>query len=208
MRIILSRTDSIGDVVLTLPMAAALKREIPACTIVFLGREYTRPVIEACSGIDEFLSWEKPFPALKADAIIHVFPVSEICQAAKKAEIPLRIATSRRIFTWFTCNKLLRIPRKNSDLHEAQLNLRMLRGLGLREHYSLEEIGGMYGFDFQHKPDEIPQDAGHKRIRVILHPKSKGSAREWGLDNFSGLIRLLPSDKYEIVVTEIGRAHV
>ena len=37
MRIILSRTDSIGDVVLTLPMAAALKQSFPGCTVVFLG---------------------------------------------------------------------------------------------------------------------------------------------------------------------------
>lgn len=201
MRIILSRTDSIGDVVLTLPMAAALKREIPGCTVSFLGREYTRPVIEACTNVDEFLSWGEPFPVLRADVIIHVFPVPEVCRMAKKAGIPLRIATSGRLYTWFSCNKLLRIPRKNSNLHEAQLNLRLLHGLGLREHYSPEEISGMYGLNLLHDPGEASPVSKNRRIRVILHPKSKGSAREWGLDNFSGLIRLLPPEKFEIVIT-------
>lgn len=201
MRIILSRTDSIGDVVLTLPMAAALKSEIPGCTVVFLGREYTRPVVEACIHVDEFLSWEMPFPKLKADAVIHVFPVPAVCRAAKNAGIPLRIATSGRIYTWFTCNKLLRIPRKNSDLHEAQLNLRMLQGLGLRDSYSPEEIRHMYGLKLPQNMDNSAPFSKKRHIRVILHPKSKGSAREWGLDNFSGLVRLLPPEKFEIFIT-------
>jgi ADP-heptose:LPS heptosyltransferase len=39
------------------------------------------------------------------------------------------------------------------------------------------------------------------RFNLILHPKSKGSAREWGLDNFSRLIALLPEDKFSIYIT-------
>lgn len=34
-----------------------------------------------------------------------------------------------------------------------------------------------------------------------MHPKSRGSAREWGLDNFSGLIALLPKDRFKIFIT-------
>ena len=40
-----------------------------------------------------------------------------------------------------------------------------------------------------------------KRFNLILHPKSKGSAREWGLDNFGELIELLPKDKFKIFVS-------
>lgn len=222
MRIIISRTDSIGDVVLTLPVAGMLKQHYPACTIIFLGSGYTRPVIESCRHVDECVSWE-PSPApqggevgesvledLHADAIIHVFPVKEICLAARRARIPVRIATARRFFTWFTCNRLLHVPRKNSSLHESQLNLKLLKGLGINRHFTLEEIAGMYGLasgQADRRTDQwscknfdqtlIP----NKRKTIILHPKSKGSAREWGLDNFARLIGLLPEDKYEILVT-------
>ncbi|MDP1620716.1 MAG: glycosyltransferase family 9 protein [Bacteroidales bacterium] len=223
MRIILSRTDSIGDVVLTLPLADALKKSIPGCTIIFLGREYTRPVVELCRNVDEFVSWDSPSPrgggpppwpsplggremlrGMRADVIIHVFPVKEICLAAKQAGIPKRIATAGRFFTWFTCNRLLHIPRKNSKLHESQLNLKMLKGMGVTLEFSLAEIEGMYGLKGG-QGDKGTRGRGDKgtrgRFRLILHPKSKGSAREWGLENFSKLINLLPAEKYNIMIT-------
>ncbi|MCK9204807.1 MAG: glycosyltransferase family 9 protein [Bacteroidales bacterium] len=209
MRIILSRTDGIGDVVLTLPMAGALKEKFPDCTIIFLGRNYTRPVIECSRFIDQFVSWDDasrdPDPisflaSLQAGAIIHAFPVKEICRTAKKARIPLRIATARRYFTWFTCNRLLHIPRRNSDLHEAQLNLKMLGPLGINRTFSLSEIPALYGF-LPALPDIPIQHPAPGKLNLILHPKSKGSAREWGLDNFSKLIDLLPKEKFNIMVT-------
>lgn len=219
MRIILSRTDSIGDVVLTLPMAGVLKQSFPGCTIIFLGRNYTRHVIEACSHVDQFCSWDEIsglrdlksrigfLHDLHADSIIHVFPVEAICKLAKQAGIPLRIATSRRFFTWLTCNRLLHIPRKNSSLHEAQLNLKMLKGLGVERKFTLEEIPDLYGLTGG-QADKRTRGQADKRtsgqadtFTLILHPKSKGSAREWGLENYSKLITLLPAEKYHLIVT-------
>jgi ADP-heptose:LPS heptosyltransferase len=203
MRVILSRTDSIGDVVLTLPVAAALKQDIPGCIVIFLCRIYTRPVVELCSHVDHFVEWDPAkgphlLAELNADVILHVFPDKSVCRAARQAGIPLRIATSGRFHTLLTCNRLLRIPRKNSDLHEAQLNLKLLKGLNLRSEYSQAEIAGMFGLSSPIPviPDKIPS-----RRLIILHPKSKGSAREWGLDNFSRLVDLLPKDQWDIVVS-------
>jgi len=216
MRIILSRTDSIGDVVLTLPMAGVLKQSFPGCTILFLGRNYTRPVIEACEHIDQFYSWDvisglrdqkariSFFSDLHADVIIHVFPVREICMLAKQAGIPKRIATSRRFFTMFSCNRLLYIPRKNSSLHESQLNLRMLKGVGINREFSLDDIPGLYGLTGVKEDQTLVTHHASRvtdKFTLLLHPKSKGSAREWGLDNYSTLIGLLPPEKFNILIT-------
>jgi len=238
-KIIISRTDSIGDVILTLPIAGVLKQYFPDCQISFIGKKYTRPVIEACKHVDHFLDWDEmsvssQFPVERnviaseakqlhptklslrtkrsnsiqhlqktgADVIIHVFPVKEICKAAKKAGIPLRIGTSHRWFTWLWCNKLLHFSRKNSDLHESQLNLRMLEPLGITQKFSLAEIPGYYGLT---APPLTPPPGGRGErggvFKLILHPKSKGSAREWGLDNYSRLISLLPEEKFGIIIT-------
>ena len=211
MRIILSRTDSIGDVVLTLPMAGVLKQSFPGCTVIFLGRNYTRPVIEACEHVDQFCSWDEIsgmpdeeisirfLSELHADIIIHVFPVKAICQLAKQAGIPTRIATWRRSFTWFTCNRLLHIPRKNSNLHEAQLNLKMLASVGIERKFILEEIADLYGLTGGQADERT--SGREDKFTLLLHPKSKGSAREWGLENYSKLIDLLPAEQFNIIVT-------
>ena len=49
---LLSRTDSIGDVVLTLPMCGWLKQHIPGARIIFLGKTYTKAIIECCPDVD------------------------------------------------------------------------------------------------------------------------------------------------------------
>lgn len=36
---------------------------------------------------------------------------------------------------------------------------------------------------------------------MILHPKSKGSAREWGLENFSKLITALDKNRYAVYIS-------
>jgi len=58
-KIIISRTDSIGDVILTLPVAGVLKKHFPDSLIYFIGRQYTRPVIEACEHVDEFIDGDE-----------------------------------------------------------------------------------------------------------------------------------------------------
>ena len=45
---LVSRTDAIGDVVLTLPVAGRLKQLFPGCRVVLIGRTYTAPVAAAC----------------------------------------------------------------------------------------------------------------------------------------------------------------
>jgi ADP-heptose:LPS heptosyltransferase len=208
--LIISRTDSIGDVVLTLPMAGYIKKQFPKCRIVFLGRNYTRDVVGLSEFVDVFLSWDeiKSLPneemanKLKADAIIHVFPVKEIAEAAKKAKIPLRIGTTNRLYHWWTCNKLIKLSRKNSDLHEAQLNLKLLSVFNINTDAPLNEIPSSYGFT-----KTVPLDTqfsyliDRSKFNLILHPKSKGSAREWGLENFSSLINNLPKERYKIFIS-------
>lgn len=213
-RYILSRTDSIGDVILTLPMAGVLKHMFPGCYIIFLGRNYTRDIVSLSSHVDEFISWDdisrlensiEQIDVLKktgADTIIHVFPKKDIAVLAKKAKIKTRIGTSGRLYHYYTCNKWVMFSRKRSDQHEAQLNLKLLKPLGWNKELNLREIEEYYGFN--KKPvltKELKLLIDPEKTNLILHPKSKGSAREWGLENFQRLINLLDKTKYKIFVT-------
>lgn len=213
--IIISRTDSIGDVVLTLPVAKVLKDYFPGIQIAFLGKSYTRPVIEACSFVDTFIDLNDfnhgntLVSGHKADTILHVFPTSSIAKKAKELHIPLRIGTTNRLYHWFTCNRLIKLSRKNSLLHEAQLNLKLLAAFGIEQEFSLEAIGQSFGLTrLAPLQPEFASLLSKDRYNLILHTKSQGSAREWGLKNFIQLIRSLDLHRYRIFIsgTEKERA--
>jgi ADP-heptose:LPS heptosyltransferase len=212
-RIIISRTDNIGDVVLALPMAGAIKKAIPGVYIMFLGKPYTRDVIKMSQNVDEFVDWEEiksqnkkeqilSFKKLKADYIVHAFPVKQIARLAKISGIPKRIGATGRFYHWYTCNKLIALTRRRSNLHEAQLNLKLLKPFGITETYSLKEIIGNYQFE---APDVLPGEfrklIDKEKFNLVLHPKSKGSAREWGMENYSGLISILPPESFKIFIS-------
>ncbi|MGB0423493.1 MAG: glycosyltransferase family 9 protein [Flavobacteriales bacterium] len=206
--IIISRTDGIGDVVLTLPLVGALKVLFPKVKISFLGRSYTKSIIDACVHVDHFMDWDEieksnPSKAMEesgADVIFHVFPRPEILVAAKAAKIPFRIGTARRWTAVRTINKPLFYSRKNSDLHEAQLNLRMLEGLGIKRGYTLDGIAKMFGLRAPRLADNYFRKIKGKRI-VVLHPMSHGSALEWPLKKFSDLTELLVKANYTVAIT-------
>lgn len=206
--IIISRTDSIGDVILTLPMAKVLKEYFPGIKIGLLGKNYTKPVVECCEFVDEFIELNDfmnkkvTICGEKPAAVIHVFPVKEIAKRAKALNIPLRIGTANRLYHWITCNKLTGLSRKKSDLHEAQLNLKLLEALNIRSDFSIKEIGSLFGFTRLHPLSEEYKKLIHpQKYNLILHPKSQGSAREWGLHNFISLVKLSDTNKYNILVS-------
>jgi heptosyltransferase III len=212
--IIISRTDSIGDVVLTLPIAKILKEAFPEIKIAFLGREYTKPVILACKYVDEFIDLkdflknEIQICNEKPEAILHVFPVAAIAKKAKQLRIPLRIGTTNRIYHWLTCNKLVRVSRKKSELHEAQLNLQLLQPFGINKIFSLKEIATTFGLEktVPLKPEFLGL-LNPKKFNLILHPQSQGSAREWGIENFMTLIQSLDLKRYNIFISGTKKEH-
>lgn len=216
-RIIISRTDSIGDVVLTLPVAGALKQNFPECEIIFLGSSYTEAVIKCCPYVDKFENWalisQLPFSeqvtrikSLQADTIVHVFPRKEIAKLAKCAGISTRIGTSHRLFHWMTCNNRINLSRRNSDLHEAQLNLKLLQPLGLKNvGDTLDEVRGYLSLVPKAQDFEELRLLQPDRFNLILHPKSNGSGREWGIDNFEKLVEILPQERYRIFICGTAR---
>ncbi len=213
-RIIVSRIDNLGDVILTLPVCGAIKKYYDnKCEILFLGKEYTKSIIQTSEYVDKFISSDHIFSlpeqerteylkSLRVDTIIHVYPNKIISKLAKKAKIKTRIGTLRRFYNILNCNKRVNLPRKRSNLHEAQLNLSLLKPLGIKHKYIPDEIPELYGMSSDYKlRDEIKNHISESKMNIIFHPKSKGSAREWGVDNFSELTKLLTEDKFKIFVT-------
>ena len=213
---LVSRTDAIGDVVLTLPVAGRLKQQFPGCRVVLIGRTYTAPVAAACPWVDGFLNLDDllklpetgqlaALRAHQAAAIIHVFPNQALARLAQKAGIPLRIGTRNRWLHWLTCNRLVALSRRHSPLHEAQLNLKLLQPLGFAYPPALPEVARLVRLDAAEMlaPALRQQLAARLpgQLNVVLHPRSRGSAREWGLANFGQLAQLLHRAGHRVFVT-------
>jgi heptosyltransferase-3 len=213
---LVSRTDAIGDVVLTLPVAGQLKQLFPGCRVVLIGRSYTAAVAAACPWIDDFLALDElerlPPPAqldrlrsFAADAIVHVFPNKLLARLAQRAKIPIRIGTRNRLFHWLTCNRLVALSRRHSPLHEAQLNIALLQPLGSNTSLSLPAVAALLRLaPAVSLPPHFQQLLTARRpgqLNIILHPRSRGSAREWGLANFGHLARLIHTAGHRVFVS-------
>jgi heptosyltransferase-3 len=204
-RLVISRTDNLGDVILTLPLAGYLKSIIPDLKITFIGKKYTQPIIAKCVFVDHFLDREEVIQdphmlaMVRADTIIFVFPDKELAKVAKSLQIKRRVSTAHRWYNWLYCNHLVDFSRLRSALHESQLNFKLLKPFKLNRDMSTNEMIPFYGlhdseFDFSSL-------LSNNKFNLIIHPKSKGHGREWGLENYFQLIKQLPTDEFSVFIT-------
>jgi heptosyltransferase III len=208
--ILLCRTDSIGDVMVTLPLVAWIKKKFPETKISFAGKSYTQAVIEASAHIDAFVNADglmdlpvkecvEKIRLLRIDVALFAFPDPSWMQRIAEAQVPVRIATAKRWASWKFATHRVWFSRKKSDLHEAQLNAYLLRPIGICSIPTIDEL--VDGVEIQPRV-ELPVGFPLPQVPfVILHPKSKGSAVEWGIAHFKETAKKLGALGYSVVIT-------
>ena len=212
-RILITKTNQIGDVTFALPIASILKQLDSSCTVVFLARSYTRDLVELYQDVDEFVDWEAlkqltqqqivaNLQKLNIDIIIHVIADKFLAKVAKKAKIPVRIGNSRRLYNWFYCNKLVRVKRKDSELHESQLDMQFLRPFHTNYNtYSLDDIIRIRKYKHNTARSKFIDMIDKDKFNLILHPLTRGRHIEWSQEHFASLIRALNHERVNIFVT-------
>ena len=204
-RVVVSRTDNLGDVILTLPLLGYLKATMPEIRIYFIGKKYTQAVIDKCIHVDKLLDKDELLkdPSILrdigADSILFIYPDRELAKLSKQLGIKRRVATGHRWFNWIYCNYRVDFSRLRSRLHESQLNFKLLAPFKMYWDFDLKEIADFYGL-----VPPLQNHNGHlsnNHFNLILHPKSRGSAREWHLENYYQLAQSLSGDRYKIFIT-------
>ena len=192
------RTDRLGDVVLTLPMARAIKRAMPEVCVKFLVRSYTEPIIERAPDIDEimvagndssFRDLIRHFRSSYADIAFFPSPRFQLVLAAFLSRIPIRVGTGYRWYS-FLFNQRIYEHRHTAEHHEAEYNLRMLAKAGVSA-----------------DPNELPNIQLRSKERnmvnewlktnlddsnskfIVLHATIGGSTHPWPRQNFVELGR-------------------
>lgn len=205
-KFLLVRTDRIGDVILSTPVARVLKEHFPKMEVHFLVRNYTLPIVEDHPFVnkiwieEEFLSFSSKIFFLKKnqfDGIIFLHPEKDWAFASFLARIKIRIGTGYRAYSIFF-NKKVFIHRKRGNQHEADLNLQLLQSLKIKQ--------ATVKFDF-FIPEIAIEKVNEELIKnhipekfVVLHPGSGGSALDWPLNKFAELADLIDEKLYISVV--------
>lgn len=212
-RLLVSRTDRLGDVVLTLPLLGLLRAEWPDTEILFVTRRYARPIAEASVHVQGVVEWPEHHDATDeeratllratgADVLLHLFPRREVADAGRAAGVPRRIGTARRWYHWLTCTERVNVSRKRSALHEAQLNLLVAAPLLQETALTLPQLVPFIGLT-RTAPLAAPWNERLDRSRciVLLQPLTGGTVPAWPLDRWAALAAQLDPRRFQLFVT-------
>ena len=206
--IAISRTDNIGDVVLTLPVAGIIRQYYPDSEIIFIGKTYTRPIIEASIFVNRFIDRDEIIsnPALlrdlNIDVIIFVFPDHALASLARQVKINVRIGSFHKMQHLWNCTHLINFTRRRSNLHESQLNFKLLKPLGIPTEIEKKDIPSLFGIQkVTMLPDRLKKLLSVDKFNLIIHPKSHGHGKEWPPQKYFELCNQLAADHFNIIFT-------
>lgn len=204
MNVLIVRPDGIGDVLLSLPVASQLRRQVPGVRIGFLTSPIVAPMLDGHPDVDyvRTVRWTDSTSTLRAafsegvDAAIFLKPFRRLMWAAFLTRVPLRVATG---FRWYSLLANRRIYEHRSEFlkHESEYNVEMLKGLGLNP-------GAVS------RPTLSIRDEERRAVetnwtnlpspRVVVHPGGL-SARRWRPEHFRDLAVELARAGYGVVLT-------
>lgn len=210
MNILLVRPDGIGDEILCLPVAAELRRRMPAARLIFLSSTYAAPVLEHHTDLDEVLkiTGRETFRELVNifkrgfDVAVFLKPFRRLITAAWFAKVPIRVGTGYRWYS-FMLNRRVYEHRKDFSKHESIYNVRLLSGLGL----TADEAVNPVLFLTNDEQEWARSYLGEKKSRRILVHPCGFSSRPWKAEYFRELVFHLPSLGYEVLITGSAKEH-
>lgn len=193
-KVLIIRTDRIGDLVLTTPLFEALKIKYPQLKVTALVNDYARPILENNPFVDEVIIYSaadqnsllNTLREKRFNVAILVYPRFRLAWLTYRAGIQVRIGTAYRWYSFFFTHKIHQ-HRKQVDKHELEYNLELLAPLGLKvqgilpsiflsksELQAVEQLWQRHGL----RPEDL---------KVAIHPGGGRSSLRWSENNFAEL---------------------
>ena len=200
-RILVTRADRIGDLVLSTPVFQELRRHFPRAFLACLTLLQNQDIVRGNLFLDEVIFYDKKgsehgwFGNLKFasrlaakhfDAVIHLHATNRMHLAAWLAGIPVRIGWKRKC-AWALTHAYPDL-KKEGKKHEAFYNFDLLAPLGLKApekiqtHFPLAPRAAS-SLEALVKFLRIPQD----RPWVVLSPGASCPSKRWPAERFGRL---------------------
>lgn len=215
-RILISRTDRLGDVVLSTPVIRHMRRLFPNSYIAFMVRPENKPVVENNPDIDEIILYDKygtektflstvkfaqKLKEKKFDLAIALHPTNRAHMIFFIAGIPRRIGYDRKMS--FLLTKKIPHMKQEGKKHEVDYNFDMLEKAGF-------DTGGhdrmpylVTGEKDRLMVDVLLEQNGLDGNIIAIHPGASCISKRWPAKNFAKVADIL-SQKYDSDIVIVG----
>ncbi len=200
MRILLTRTDRIGDVVLSTPAIKAMRDKFPASYIAFMVRPYAKDIVEGNPYLDEVIIYDKygkqkslfgtikfafELRKKKFDRAFMLHPTNRVHLISYLAGIPERIGYDRKLAIFLT--KKIPHLKENGKKHELEYTLDLLNSTGI-EAKDKELFVPIHEKDIG-KIEKILEEyhVGKNVPLVAVNPGASSVSKRWPAKNFASV---------------------
>lgn len=207
-RILIIRTDRLGDVILSTPVIKNLRKKYPQSHISFICRPYTKDILEGNPYLDEVIVYDKygrhksllstlrfslVLRKKKFDLALVLHPTNRAHSLVFIAGISKRIGWDKKL-SFFLTDKLPH-TKDQGKKHELEYNLDLLRYLDILAED--KEIYIPIKNDCQQKIDNILKEQGieEKDKLIIIHPSASCPSKRWPKHKFIELVKMLKEEK-------------
>lgn len=215
-RILISRPDRVGDVVLSTPIPRELKKTFPNSFVAVLVRSYTKdiflnnPFVDEVIIADEFLSgskkdffkWVREIRKFKFTHALMLLPNERINYLLFFAGIRKRVGVGHKLFQLITGVKSVSRNKYIPLRHEADYCMDLARKMGVENPDTTPKI---YLSDEEKVKlaEKRKLLLGEKKYLIGIHSTSGNSAPNWTPDYYADLIKLLVNNnELQIVCTD------
>lgn len=211
-RILIVRTDRIGDVLLSTPVITALRKAYPDAYLAMMVSPYVKEIVEGNPYLDEVITYDKDgkhkswqrtwrfalnLRKKKFDLALILHPTNRVHMITFLAGIKRRIGYDRKL--GFLLTDRLKHTKQMGEKHELEYALDLVRYLCIEPEDKNLVIPMRE--EAQAKADMILKDEGisFKDRLVAIHPGASCISKLWPLERFAQLAdRLI--EKYGVTI--------
>ncbi len=211
MKIVINRSDAIGDTILTSPMAQLIKDHIPEAEVIFIISPKCQGLFENHPYVDQYWVlnpkrsrvrnfWDmfRKFRGDRPKAYFHVGGSSIPALVAWLLFIRVRGGIKSKIASFLFLNKSTRQKRSMVEMHESDYNLSLLWPLGIKYNYKdrarlkpvitissqeAEQANTLFNSELN--------ESQRAREAIFVHPGMVGHTLNWSSRNYARLTQRL-----------------
>jgi len=219
-RILIIRTDRIGDVILSTPVIQAVRQAYPEAFIAFMARPYTKDIVLGNPYLNEVILYDKDarhksilatilfarrLKKYHFDLALILHSTNRVNWIAFLAGITKRVGYDRRA-SWLLTDRM-RYVKPEGLKHETEYNLDVAREAGINFNSQ-----GLVPYIPAGKEDEGKADAFLKNngitgkdIFFCMHINADSPSKRWPVERFAETAdRIITQTGYKAVVFAVG----